>query len=272
MSDEGSDEFSGMAGTEEMYWAVTKYNACGGLVVTASHNPIEYNGIKFVQKGSRPFGKTDFEKIKTITCTSTFSKKKISGEVHYLAAEARSFYIKKLLSLVEVRKLKPLKIVINSGNGAAGPTLDSLFNAMKSQGVKAEFHKFQHNPDGNFPNGVPNPLLEANQIFTSNLVRESKADLGVAFDGDFDRCFLFDETGQFVPTECIIALISSVFLEKEKNVKIIHDPRVIWKIIDVVERLGGETITSKTGHTNMKKSMRDNGAVYGGIFITSLFS
>ena len=165
---------------------------------------------------------------------------------------------------MDCSKLKPLKIVINAGNGAAGPTLDALNEKYSEIGIKTNFVFVHHDPDPTFPNGIPNPLLEENRSSTADAIINEKADFGVAFDGDFDRCFFFDHFGNFVPGEYLVGLLSEIFLGKEKGARIIHDPRVIWNTIDVVEKCGGEAIASKTGHAFMKAAMRNSDAIYGG--------
>ena len=177
---------------------------------------------------------------------------------------ARAAYIEKVLGFVDYSNLKPLKIVINSGNGAAGPTLDAINKKLNEYGVKTNFIFVHHEPDPTFPNGVPNPLLERNRSSTINAVINEKADFGVAFDGDFDRCFFFDHAGDFIPGEYIVGLLAKVFLNKEKGATIIHDPRVIWNTIDIVGKCGGDAVVSKTGHAFMKATMRKRNAIYGG--------
>ena len=169
-----------------------------------------------------------------------------------------------MLSFVNPAELKPLKIVVNSGNGAAGPTFDALKNGLSNAGLRAEFIRVFHDPDPSFPNGIPNPLLPENHAATADVVLREGADFGVAFDGDFDRCFLFDETGAFVPGEYIIGLLANVFLEKEQGAKIVHDPRVVWNTRETVLSKGGNPIVSKTGHAFIKATMRENDAIYGG--------
>ena len=255
----------GLCGTEEVYWAVNSLNATAGIEVTASHNPIEYNGMKIVREGSRPLGdEADFQVIKRIASEADFAPE-IFGTASFDRADAaRAAYVEKLISFIDPSVLKPLKIAVNSGNGAAGPTFDALETGLRNVGVEAEFVRVHHAPDPTFPNGIPNPLLEQNHSATADVVIAEGADFGVAFDGDFDRCFLFDETGAFVPGEYIIALLAEVFLNKEAGAKIVHDPRVIWNTQETVARLGGEAVVSKTGHAFIKQTMREADAIYGG--------
>jgi phosphomannomutase len=255
----------GMAGTEEMYWAVTEFGACGGIEVTASHNPIDYNGMKIVKSGSRPLDDAlDFQPIRALAEAGVWSGVSSLGTVIDRSHDAREKYVSRVLSLVDVPALRPLKIVVNSGNGAAGPTFDAIASRLAEMGAPLEFVRVHHSPDPTFPNGIPNPLLPENHAVSSDVVKELGADFGVAFDGDFDRCFLFDGEGQFVPGEYVVGLLAEAFLAKEPGGKVVHDPRVIWNTLDVVSRAGGTAIQSKTGHAFIKEAMRANQAVYGG--------
>jgi phosphomannomutase len=264
--DAGADVLTiGMAGTEEMYWAVTEFGACGGIEVTASHNPIDYNGMKIVKSGSRPLDDAlDFQPIRALAELGVWSGVSSVGRVFDRTHAAREQYVSRVLSLVDVRAFRPLKIVVNSGNGAAGPTFDAIASRLAEMCAPIEFVRVHHSPDPTFPNGIPNPLLPQNHAVTSTVVKEVGADFGVAFDGDFDRCFLFDGEGQFVPGEYVVGLLAEVFLAKEHGGKVVHDPRVIWNTLDVVSRAGGTAIQSKTGHAFIKEAMRANEAVYGG--------
>ncbi len=255
----------GMAGTEEMYWAVTEFDACAGIEVTASHNPINYNGMKIVKSHSQPLDDAnDFLEIKALAGSQEWLDVSEIGKEIDRADEARQAYVTRVLSFLNVGVLKPLKIVINSGNGAAGPTVDTIINRITTQGAPVEFIRVHHTPDPTFPNGIPNPLLSQNHAATADVVKAEAADFGVAFDGDFDRCFFFDETGQFVPGEYVVGLLASIFLEKEAGAKIVHDPRVIWNTQDVVSSKGGVAVQSKTGHAFIKQTMRSEEAAYGG--------
>ncbi|MEZ7812889.1 MAG: phosphomannomutase [Paracoccaceae bacterium] len=264
--DEGSNVLDlGLAGTEEMYWSVTHFGACAGVEVTASHNPINYNGVKIVKSGSRPLDDfEDFQVIKLLAEENVWYTALEIGSSEDISFQAREAYVERVLSFVDVSRLKPLKIVVNSGNGAAGPTFDAIADKLKGIGGRMEFIRVHHNPNHSFPNGIPNPLLPENHKKTASTVRSEGADFGVAFDGDFDRCFFFDEEGGFVPGEYVIGLIATIFLEKEPCAKIVHDPRVIWNTQDIVSRKGGVAIQSKTGHAFIKQTMRASSAVYGG--------
>ena len=263
--DAGADVLAiGLSGTEEVYAAVEEFGACAGIEVTASHNPIEYNGMKIIGRGSRPLTDHEFRTIKDLVQDNQFASPQKIGVVLDKKEAARTAYIRKVISFVNCSRLKPLKIVINSGNGAAGPTLDALDRKLKAIGVKTNFVFAHHNPDPSFPNGIPNPLLEENRSSTVDIILASKADFGVAFDGDFDRCFFFDHLGEFISGEYVVGLLAEVFLNKEKQATIIHDPRVIWNTIDVVDKFGGKAVASKTGHAFVKEAMRNSDAIYGG--------
>jgi phosphomannomutase len=264
--DAGADVLDiGMAGTEEMYWAVTEFGACAGIEVTASHNPINYNGMKIVKSQSRPLDDADdFQVIKALAGSQEWLSGAEVGKELNRSAEAREAYVQRVLSLVDVKALRPLKIVVNSGNGAAGPTFDAIADRLTELGAPLEFIRVHHAPDATFPNGIPNPLLPENHAATADVVKAEGADFGVAFDGDFDRCFFFDETGQFVPGEYVVGLLATIFLEKESGAKIVHDPRVIWNTQDIVAKNGGIAVQSKTGHAFIKQTMRAHAAIYGG--------
>ena len=263
--DAGADVLDiGLAGTEEMYAAVTEFDACAGVEVTASHNPIDYNGMKIVRRGSQPLSDGEFKSIKELAEVSNFIQPTKKGAVLNKKVEARASYVDKVLGFVDCSNLKPLKIVINSGNGAAGPTVDAINEKLKEKGVETNLVFVHHNPDPTFPNGIPNPLLIENRSSTANAVIEEKADFGIAFDGDFDRCFFFDHFGNFIPGQYVVGLLAEVFLNKEKEARIIHDPRVIWNTVDVIEKCGGQAVVSQTGHAFVKATMRKQGAIYGG--------
>ena len=254
----------GLAGTEEMYFAVSHLGADGGICVTASHNPIEYNGMKMVGAGSAPLGaESGLAEIKALAERGDFADARGGGRV-VDASGTRSDYVECVAGFASAASLKPLKILVNAGNGAAGPTFDALAGRLRENGVPWDFVRMHHAPDGTFPNGIPNPMLEENQPATAAMVRQAGADMGVAWDGDFDRCFFFDHEGTFVPGEYVVSLLAEAFLEKEPGATIVQEPRVIWCTRDVVERAGGRVVLSKCGHTNIKRVLRAEGAVYGG--------
>ena len=266
VADAGADVLDiGMAGTEEMYWAVTEFGACAGIEVTASHNPINYNGMKIVKSRSCPLDDViDFQVIKRLAETESWVASKKHGAILDRAYKARLAYVKCALSFIDGTVLRALKIVVNSGNGAAGPTFDVIAKTLAEQNAPLEFVRVHHAPDHRFPHGIPNPLLPQNRVVTAEVVREESADFGVAFDGDFDRCFFFDEFGTFVPGEYVVGLLASIFLDKEIGAKIVHDPRVIWNTQDIVASKGGVAVQSKTGHAFIKQTMRAIAAIYGG--------
>jgi phosphomannomutase len=255
----------GLAGTEEMYWAVTEFNACAGIEITASHNPINYNGLKIVKSGSQPLDdKDDLQAIKTLAENQTWVENLSKGSIKDISKEARKKYVQRVLSFLNHSNLKPLKIVVNSGNGAAGPTFNAIANELSRMGAPLEFVRVHHEPDHTFPHGIPNPLLPENHAATGDVVKREGADFGVAFDGDFDRCFFFDAAGEFVPGEYVVGLLASIFLDKEAGAKIVHDPRVIWNTQDTISDKSGVAVQSKTGHAFIKQTMRAHEAVYGG--------
>ena len=255
----------GLAGTEEMYHATTQFAADGGIEITASHNPIDYNGMKLVRAGSAPLDSaTGLAAIRALASSADFAPAKPGGTRRDVAAEARAAYVATVLGFVDVSALKPLHILVNAGNGTAGPTFDAIAAGLAAQNAPLTFTRLHHDPDGSFPHGIPNPLLIENRPATANAVRAAGADMGVAWDGDFDRCFFFDHTGAFVDGEYIVGLLAEVFLAKEPGASIVHDPRVIWNTKALVAAAGGRAVQSRTGHAFVKQAMRDTGAVYGG--------
>ncbi len=272
----------GLCGTEHIYFATSHLNCDGGIVVTASHNPIDYNGMKLVRENSKPIsGDTGLLDIKVLAERNEFAEITEKGQLSTF--DISQAYTEHLLTYINTDNLtllgRPLKLVVNAGNGTAGPALDTIESAFQQLQVPVEFVKVHHQPDGNFPNGIPNPLLVENRAATRDAVIEHNADMGIAWDGDFDRCFLFDEQGQFIEGYYIVGLLAENFLVKsadnkeiKANVlpqsscsqKIIHDPRLTWNTIDIVEQAGGQAIQSKTGHAFIKERMRSEDAIYGG--------
>jgi phosphomannomutase len=254
----------GLSGTEETYFAVTHLGADGGICVTASHNPMDYNGMKMVQRGSAPIGNEDgMAAIKALAESGDFAPGTAGGGITD-ASDTRAAYVAKLMEFIDVSALTPMKALVNAGNGAAGPTFDAIAEALEAAGAPLEFIRVDHEPDGSFPNGIPNPLLDENQPKTAGPVVEHGADIGVAWDGDFDRCFFFDHEGGFIPGEYVVGLLAEAFLVKEPGEKIVHDPRVIWATQEIVAKMGGQAVQSRCGHSHIKQVMRDTGAVYGG--------
>lgn len=259
LTDAGADVTDiGMCGTEEVYFATSHLQADGGICVTASHNPKDYNGMKFVREGSRPIsGDTGLKDIQRMAEENNFPAVTHKGSVRN--QDTRPAYIEHLLTYVEPKNLKPLRIVCNAGNGGAGAVIDAIEGKLPFT-----FIKVHHNADGNFPHGVPNPLLEENRAPTIEAIKQQGADMGIAWDGDFDRCFFFDAQGNFIEGYYIVGLLAEAFLKKDPHNKIVHDPRLTWNTIDIAESLGGEAIQSKTGHAFIKERMRKEDAVYGG--------
>ncbi|WP_353142265.1 phosphomannomutase CpsG [Acinetobacter pragensis] len=252
-----------MTGTEEVYFGAFHLDVQGGIEVTASHNPMDYNGMKLVRENARPISAdTGLKEIQALAESGNFSEVSIKGstEKYNILPE----FIEHLITYIDPAKIRPLKLVMNAGNGAAGHVIDAIEEKFKALNVPVEFIKIHHDADGTFPNGIPNPILIENRESTSNAVREHGADMGIAWDGDFDRCFLFDEKGQFIEGYYIVGLLAQAFLLKQSGEKIVHDPRLIWNTFDIVDQYHGEAIQSKSGHSFIKEKMREHNAVYGG--------
>ncbi|WP_353614674.1 colanic acid biosynthesis phosphomannomutase CpsG [Mangrovibacter phragmitis] len=266
LQDAGVDVLDiGMSGTEEIYFATWHLGMDGGIEVTASHNPMDYNGMKLVREGARPIsGDTGLRDVQRLAEANDFPPVDPAKRGSYQQVATREAYLDHLFSYIDVKNIKPLKLVVNSGNGAAGPVVDAIEARCKALNVPVTFIKVHNTPDGNFPNGIPNPLLPECRDDTRNAVIEHGADMGIAFDGDFDRCFLFDETGQFIEGYYIVGLLAEAFLEKQPGAKIIHDPRLSWNTVDIVTQAGGTPVMSKTGHAFIKERMRQEDAIYGG--------
>ena len=253
----------GLAGTEEVYFATPYFNADGGICVTASHNPIDYNGMKLVRENSKPIsGDTGLHDIKRMAEANQFTDAPSKGSIE--RKDITQAFVNCLMGFVDASQFTPKKVVVNAGNGAAGHVVDAIEQRFKEKGVPLEFIKVHHEPDGTFPNGIPNPLLPENRSSTADAVIAAKADLGIAWDGDFDRCFLFDEQGQFIEGYYIVGLLAEAFLQKHSGEKVIHDPRVMWNTQEIVSQTGGTPILSKTGHAFIKEAMRREDAIYGG--------
>ncbi len=248
----------GLGGTEMVYFATSHLNASGGIMVTASHNPADYNGLKIVREQARPVsGDSGLLDIRKLAESDERDKGREAGTVK--SVDIFDAYVEHLLSYVDKDGLRPLKLVVNPGNGGAGIAMDGL-----KPHLPFEFVDLNYEPDGTFPNGIPNPMLLENQSVTAELVVESGADMGIAWDGDFDRCFLFDEKGGFIEGYYIVGLLAESFLRRNQGGKIIHDPRLTWNTLDIVEHSGGESVQSKSGHSFIKEKMREVDAIYGG--------
>lgn len=251
----------GLCGTEQVYFATFHLGLDGGIMVTASHNPKDYNGMKLVRAGARPIsGDSGLRVLEELVINGEFKELPLNqSKGEYCQVDITGDYIKHLLSYINLKNLKPLKVVVNAGNGCAGPVIDAL-----ESHLPFKFIKIQHEPDGNFPNGIPNPLLPENREATAEAVRQTGADVGIAWDGDFDRCFFFDEHGNFIEGYYIVGLLAKSLLAKHPGSKIIHDPRLTWNTIELVQKAGGIPVQSKTGHAFIKERMRLEDAVYGG--------
>lgn len=262
--DSGVDVYDiGMTGTEEIYFATKNLGMCGGIEVTASHNPMDYNGMKLVREDSKPIsGDTGLRAIQELAEKNEFKAPKTQGR--FYQTSNLDAYVEHLLTYITPANIKPLKFVVNSGNGAAGHVIDALEVKFNELNIPVEFIKVHHDADGNFPHGIPNPLLPDNRQATIDAVKAHNADMGIAWDGDFDRCFLFDENGNFIEGYYIVGLLAEAFLQKQPGAKIIYDPRLIWNSEAVITQAGGQPIMSKTGHAFIKERMRAEDAIYGG--------
>lgn len=253
----------GMTGTEEVYFGAFHLNVQGGIEITASHNPIDYNGMKLVRENARPISAdTGLKEIQTLIESGEFNAVQTKGKVEKYNILPE--FIDHLMTYIEPKKIRPMKLVVNAGNGAAGHVIDAIEAKFKSLNIAVEFIKIHHEADGSFPNGIPNPILTENRASTRDAVLAHQADMGIAWDGDFDRCFLFDEKGQFIEGYYIVGLLAQAFLLKQAGEKIVHDPRLVWNTFDIVEQYQGQAIQSKSGHAFIKDVMREHNAVYGG--------
>jgi phosphomannomutase len=260
LNDSGVDVLDlGLCGTEQVYFYTAFTKSEGGIMITASHNPADYNGMKLVRELARPLsGDSGLRDIEAIAAAGNFPPP-ASRRGTIEPIDALEAYLRHLLTYVDIHALKPLKIVVNAGNGCAGPVLDRLEGYLPFQ-----FIKIFHEPDASFPNGIPNPLLPENRTATAEAVLEHNADVGLAWDGDFDRCFFFDENGKFIEGYFIVGFLSQALLARHPGAAIIHDPRLTWNTIEMVEQAGGVPIMSKTGHAFIKERMRLENALYGG--------
>jgi phosphomannomutase len=248
----------GICGTEGVYFATFDGGYDGGIMVTASHNPPDYNGMKFVRDHSKPIsGDNGLQDIRAFAELAEFPTPARTGVRRSI--DTMKAYVAHLMSYVDVEKLKPLRIVVNAGNGGAGLIIDRLEPLLPF-----EFIKVHHEPDGHFPNGIPNPMIEENRASTVAAIRSHSADLGIAWDGDFDRCFLFDEHGGFIEGYYIVGLLASALLKGQPGGKIVHDPRLTWNTIELVKAGGGEAVLSRSGHAFIKQRMREVDGIYGG--------
>jgi phosphomannomutase/phosphomannomutase/phosphoglucomutase len=260
LMDSGCDVLDiGLWGTEGSYFATFAEKLDGGIMVTASHNPPDYNGMKFVREQARPIsGDTGLQQMRASIESQSFPPKAALAGVER-PLDLRAKYLEHLLSYIDRSKLTGLKVVVNAGNGGAGLIIDQI-----ESHLPFEFVKVNHEPDGTFPNGIPNPMLLENQAATADVVRSSKADIGLAWDGDYDRCFFFDEHGQFIEGYYLVGLLAEVFLKREPGARIVHDPRLTWNTQDIVRTHGGVPVLCKSGHAFIKQKMREVDGAYGG--------
>ncbi len=252
----------GQCGTEMIYFATAHLKADGGMMITASHNPADYNGMKLVRAGARPISAdTGLRELAAMVSDPDFAKKYPKAAVPGTCRQVDIMpdYISHLLGYIDPAAIKPLKIVANPGNGGAGPVVKAL-----AAHLPCQFSFINAEPDGHFPNGVPNPLLPENRAVTSEAVKAQKADLGIAWDGDFDRCFFFDENGRFIEGYYLVGLFAQYFLKRHPGCKILYDPRLVWNTEDIIARNGGQPVRCKSGHAFIKERMRKDGVVYGG--------
>ncbi|KQW86913.1 phosphomannomutase [Acinetobacter sp. Root1280] len=264
LNDAGVDVLDlGMTGTEEVYFGAFHLDVQGGIEITASHNPMDYNGMKLVRENARPISAdTGLKDIQSLAESEQFIEveKKGTTQKYNILPE----FIEHLLTYIDPSKIRPLKLVMNAGNGAAGHVVDAIEENFKALNIPVEFIKIHNHPDGTFPNGIPNPILVENRDSTRNAVLIHHADMGIAWDGDFDRCFLFDEKGQFIEGYYIVGLLAQAFLLKQAGEKIVHDPRLVWNTLDIIEQYQGIAVQSKSGHAFIKDVMREHNAAYGG--------
>ncbi|MGO8669652.1 MAG: phosphomannomutase [Desulfobaccales bacterium] len=250
----------GLCGTEQVYFYTAHLKLDGGLMVTASHNPPDYNGIKFVREQARPLsGDSGLSNLEALAAAGEFAPWHPGIRGALVPTEAFQAYVAHLLRYVDPAHLRPLTVVVNAGNGCAGPVLDRL-----EKHLPCRFIKINHQPDPSFPHGVPNPLLPENRQATSAAVRLHRADLGLAWDGDFDRCFFFDEQGNFIESYYIVGFLAQTLLARHPGAAVIHDPRLTWNTVEQVLAAGGRPLQNKTGHAFIKERLRLENAVYGG--------
>ena len=253
----------GMTGTEEVYFGAFHLDVQCGIEVTASHNPMDYNGMKLVRENARPISAdTGLKEIQALAESGQFIE--VSQKGHTEKYNILPEFVDHLMTYIDPAKICPMKLVVNAGNGAAGHVIDAIEVKFKELNIPVEFIKIHHEADGHFPNGIPNPILVENRDSTREAVIQHGADMGIAWDGDFDRCFLFDEKGQFIEGYYIVGLLAQAFLLKQSGEKIVHDPRLVWNTFDIVEQFKGEAIQSKSGHSFIKEKMHEHNAVYGG--------
>lgn len=264
LNDAGVDVLDlGMTGTEEVYFGAFHLDVQGGIEITASHNPMDYNGMKLVRENARPISAdTGLKEIQALAERGEF--RAVANKGTCQSYNILPEFVEHLIGYIDPSKIRPLKLVMNAGNGAAGHVVDALEQKFNQLNIPVEFIKIHNDPDGTFPHGIPNPILVENRDSTRQAVLAHQADAGIAWDGDFDRCFLFDEKGQFIEGYYIVGLLAQAFLLKQKGEKIVHDPRLVWNTLNILEQYQGTAVQSKSGHAFIKDVMREHNAVYGG--------
>lgn len=249
----------GLCPTEEVYFVTSHMRLDGGIMVTASHNPVDYNGMKLVREESRPISAdTGLKDIEQMVIQEHF-KSEAARKGSFRSFDTRDAYVEHLMSYVSPSKIAPLKVLMNCGNGCAGPVLNKLEPRLPLDCIN-----LFPEPDGSFPNGIPNPILPENRGVTAEAVIANKADLGIAWDGDCDRCFFFDEKGHFIEGYYLVGFLAKAFLRNHPGAKIVHDPRLIWNTVEMVREAGGIPVITKAGHAFIKERMRQEDAIYGG--------
>jgi len=260
LTDSGTNVVNiGLCGTEMIYFSTPFFDADGGIMITASHNPPEYNGMKFVKRDSVPVGyDSGLNEVEEMIVNNELGDvSKTKGNVK--KEDVMNSFIENLSQFYNPDKIDSYKVVVNAGNGCVGLALNGIEPKLPIKMIK-----IFNNPDGNFPNGVPNPMLEENRKPTIEGIKKEKAHLGVAWDGDYDRCFFFDENGNFIEGYYIVGLLAKSILKKKPREKIVHDPRLVWNTVEIVEKAGGQAVVSKSGHAFIKQKMREVNAIYGG--------
>jgi phosphomannomutase len=259
-ADEGCDVLDlGLVGTEMVYFAVGELELDGGVMVTASHNPKNYTGMKIVRRGALPVGGESglLEIRDRAVSLGDTSGGQTPGQVQEY--DIWPAFVDRVLSFIDLSEIKPLRVVIDAANGMAGVMLPPVLERLPIEAVRYYFE-----PDGTFPNHEPNPLLPENRQFIIERTKAEGADFGVAFDGDADRCFFVDDTGEFVPGDFVTALFAELVLEKNPGAKIIYDVRASWAVPERIERAGGVPLINRVGHAFIKQRMREEGAVFAG--------
>jgi phosphomannomutase len=261
LNDAGSDVIQlGLIGTEMVYFATANYAFDGGIMITASHNPPQYNGMKMVRSESRPISSdTGLLAIEERAYALLQAAEEPTGQGSIRKLDCYEDFVKHLLNIVKPSELKPLRVLADPGNGAAGLAMDQLCISLP-----LEIERMRWTADGTFPNGVPNPILEESRAMTEAKLKEGGFDFGVAWDGDYDRCFFFDEKGNFIEGYYIVGLLAQAILALDPNHTIIYDPRLTWNTLDIVAHYGGRAVVCKSGHAFIKEKMRAEDATYGG--------